>query len=347
MNKNTVIIIALLFLFSCQTEQDQKVTQDPQEIIAVKIAYPQPYSQVQTIKTSGQITAKNNTKYSFKIGGVVKSILVEEGDKISKGQKLATLYTDEIDAQVQQAELALSKAKRDEARIRTLYQDSIATLEAFQNTQTAMEVAERTLSQIQFNQKYTVIYASDNGYITDKFANIGEVVAPGSPLLISSDASNTKGYLLECGLTDREWVNVEVGDSCHIEIDAYPDKSFRGIVTSKSFRADPVSGAFRVELKMLNPEDELAIGMYGSAMINSRKSIEGYTIPYSALILANGKEGQVNTVNNEGQLKRNVVVISELMDDQVLISEGVDKDDRIVITNSAFLNSSSTIKIID
>lgn len=347
MKKLSILFLSLIVFYACQEEQNKKDDSETQEVIAVKTGYPEPYSQPLFINTSGQITAKTNTKYSFKIGGVVQSILVEEGDRVTRGQKLATLHTDEIDAQVQQAELAVSKAKRDETRARTLYQDSIATLEDFQNAQTALEVAERKLRQVKFNQKYAVIYAVDNGYITDKLANDGEVVSPGNPLLITSDASSANGYVLECGLTDREWASVASGDRCTIQIDAYPGKTYHGKVSSKSFRADPVSGAFRVELKLTNLTDDLAIGMYGSANIQTNKTIDGFTVPYKALILANGKKGQVHTINNDGKPERKSVIVKELLNDKVLLSDGVGIDDRIIISNSAFLTPSSSINIID
>ncbi|MFX5789426.1 hypothetical protein ABTE25_20235, partial [Acinetobacter baumannii] len=84
-----------------------------------------------------------------------------------------------IESQLQQAKLAFEKAERDFARVKNLYQDSVATLEQYQNAKTGLDVAKRTVDLVQFNKQYTAIYAQADGFVTKKLANAGEVIAAG------------------------------------------------------------------------------------------------------------------------------------------------------------------------
>src|SRR5690606_4192758 len=167
----TFISITILVLeVGCESKSATQ-SQVPTEIIPVKTIPIVPDSAQQKIVVSGQFTTDDEVKLSFKITGIVKSILVEEGDAIRKGQLLATLDQTEISSQVLQAKLAYEKAERDYSRTQNLYADSVATLEQLQNSKTALEIAQQQLKAAKFNQSHTEIRAPKNGFVLKKLAN--------------------------------------------------------------------------------------------------------------------------------------------------------------------------------
>jgi len=339
-----LVVIALL---ACSKDQKETPTSLAKEqVIPVTQSTAREVSQSTIIRTTGLIKAGSTTKYAFKIGGVVQSLYVDEGDRIKKGQLLATLYQDEIDAQYQQAQLAEEKARRDFARVETLYQDSIATLENYQNVKTQLEVAQKTKDQLRFNKQYARVYANADGYIIRKLSNVGEVVGPGSPIFISNDATNSKGYVLECTVNDRQWVQLAKGDKGEITLDAYPGVKIQGTVDNKSVQADPVSGAFRVEVKLSPVRQDLATGMYGRVDIITKESSSAVAIPYQALVQANGNIGYVY-LSNSGKVERRKVVVLDIQSDQVLLASGITAGESVIVGNSAFLSPKSQIKIIE
>jgi multidrug efflux pump subunit AcrA (membrane-fusion protein) len=93
------------------------------------------------------------SKPAFKTGGVIERTFFKEGDHVQEGQLLATLHMAEINAQVDQARKGVEKTTRDLARVKNLYADSVATLEQYQNVQTANDVSNETLKIALFNQK--------------------------------------------------------------------------------------------------------------------------------------------------------------------------------------------------
>ncbi|MEM9837194.1 MAG: efflux RND transporter periplasmic adaptor subunit [Bacteroidota bacterium] len=334
---------------ACHPAEEQATEEDiisEEVVIPVTLTPAVAVSEAVEIASSGTIIPSSSTKYGFKIGGVVGRVLVDEGDRIRKGEVLAILLVDEIDAQLQQAELGLAKAKRDLARVENLYRDSIATLEDFENVKTQVDLATETVTQVEFNKRYTKIYASTDGYITRKLVNPGEVIGPGTPVLVANNATSNKGYTLQCSLNDRQWAQVKVKDACRIQLDAYPDLAIVGRVSTKSVQADPASGAFRVEIDLPPVKKDLATGMFGKVTITTGQSVNGISVPYAALVQANGRDGFVYITEDGTSVKRVAVRIADISTDGVLIAAGLAAGQQIVSSNSAFLSPEATIKVI-
>jgi multidrug efflux system membrane fusion protein len=84
---------------------------------------------VPPIDTNGLVVTKYEMRLSFKMGGVVRRIHVQEGDVVKKGQRLAEIELTEVSAQVEQARQMADKAERDLKRGENLYADQVISLE--------------------------------------------------------------------------------------------------------------------------------------------------------------------------------------------------------------------------
>jgi RND family efflux transporter MFP subunit len=316
-------------------------TSDP---IPVKVIALAKSSSDAHIITSGRITTDDEATLGFKTGGVVKAVYVREGDKVSKGQVLATLDLTEIDAVAVQAKLGLEKAERDLARIRNLYKDSVATLEQLQNTETAYELAKAQLNSVNFNRSFSQIKAPTAGYILKKFVNPGQVVGIGDPVLRTNGAGSSQ-WILRSGVSDKQWSNIRVGDEATIVVDAFPDKTFKGKVIRKSETADAATGAFTVEIGLAKSAVNFATGMFASANVQTSLKSSSWTIPYDAVLDANGKEGFVFTTNDSKTAVKTPVVIESFNNESILISSGLENADALIVAGSAYLTDQSPITI--
>ncbi len=339
------ILFAASFL-ACKTSTQKKpMINNAGETIAVKTFLINTQQKGVSVEATGILSSENDIKYAFKIGGVVNKIFVNEGAYFKKGQLLATLKLDEIDAGYAQAKLGLDKAGRDLKRVTNLYKDSVATLEQLQNTQTAYAIAQKQLEGIAFNKDYTKIYASNDGFVIKKLANEGEIVASGMPIVAVSD-NQPQSWVIKLGLSDKDWAKVAEGDKAQIILDAYPNQHFQGTVFRKLLAADQVSGSFLVDIKLKAGTTRLALGMFGKASIIT-KSVQAYqSIPYDALVEADGQTAYVFVPLPNGRVKKQAIEIASFNNDFVLVKSGLQKVNAIVVTNTAFLNEQSNITII-
>jgi membrane fusion protein, multidrug efflux system len=340
----TVAVISI-FITACGTKANNLKPTNKSQAIPVKLAPINSDSNTSAIHVSGVLSTEEEAKLSFKMGGVIESITVKEGGPVKKGQLLATLKSTEIDAQVAQAQLALQKAQRDYQRASNLYKDSVATLEQFQNAKTGVDVAQRTLQQVSFNHQYSKIYAVADGFIVKKILNEGEVVSSGTAVLHMSAVSPSSKWILRAGVADREWAAIEMGNEATVTIDAFPGKKFPAHVSSKSLSADANSGSFEIEMKIDFKNEQPALGMFGKASIVPSKTTTGFSIPYEALLEANGKTAYVFVTDDQKTVKRIPVTIESIDNNKVYISDGLQGYQHIVVSGSAYLNEKSHIAV--
>ncbi|NJK86041.1 MAG: biotin/lipoyl-binding protein [Bacteroidales bacterium] len=115
---------------ACSTKETPKENEKKIKVGVRKIGEEYIYLPV---RTSGRLTAESEQKLSFRTGGIIKRILVKEGQEVSPGETIAELNLSEIKPQVSMARQAFDKASRDLQRAENLFNDSVATLEMFQN----------------------------------------------------------------------------------------------------------------------------------------------------------------------------------------------------------------------
>jgi len=346
MNKTLKISMLSLFLImSCKEERKEVKPFESAEVIPVKTASVGSLALAGNISASGLVTTENETTYSFKIGGVVSGVYVEEGQFFRKGQLLATLDETEIRAGLNQSDLNVQKNERDYRRATNLYKDSVYTLEQVQNTRTGLDIARRQKDAVAFNARYAKIYASSDGFVSQKIVNKGEIVGPGSPVLMINETSHNNNYLLKVGLTDTEWASTKIGQKAVVTLDGYPGKKFDAFVFRKSQAADMALGSFQVELKLTMNDSKPAVGMFGKAEIQTDHSEDFIVVPYNSLLEADGNRAFVFVVENS-KVKKRPITIAKFENSKVFVQDGLQKSDKIVISNSAYLNEQSNIKII-
>lgn len=338
--------IAITSFIGCNSKS--KPTPFPTgEVIAVQVATAGSTTQTDSIEVTGVLATEQEARYSFKIGGVVDRVFVTEGQSFRKGQLLATLLLTEISKQQEQANLGLEKAKRDYDRARNLYADSVATLEQVQNAETGVNIARKSADIVAFNQQYARIYAPVDGFVTRRLASEGEIVGPGTPVLLANETGSNAPWVLRVGVTDQVWAQTTTGQIARVKLDAFRDAILTGTVGRKSLTADPYSGSFQLEIKIPTPKLPLALGMFGRAwLVNPAQTSNRLEIPYSALVEANGNEAFVFVVQDSNRVRKAPIQLASIHSNRVQIASGISPTDRIVISNTAFLNEQSTISII-
>jgi RND family efflux transporter MFP subunit len=350
---NAVTKIPLLFVIvslvvqSCSEKSEENKLSKAGEFVPVRVASLRNNNVSDSIVTTGLLFTEQEARLSFKIGGIVHQIFVDEGQHFKKGQLLAVIKTNEIDAQLEQARLALEKARRDHVRTENLYKDSIATLEQFQNSQTALQLAQKTFDQIAFNRGYASIYAPAEGFVTKKIVNEGEIVTAGMPVLAISKIGHKSNWILKAGVTDEQWERIKINEPAAVQFDAFPGRRFDATVIRKSQAADPASGSLQVEIQIKFNQEKPAVGMFGKAVIHTQKQSAFNLIPYDAVIEADGNKAFVFSPSGNNEVKKIPVFIQSFNKDHVVIrGDSLNGANQIIISNSAFLNEQSKIIIV-
>jgi RND family efflux transporter MFP subunit len=343
----TTVALALV-LFSC--DKSEKANEAPaidDAAVAVRMTEVTEGNFSMPVISSGLITTGTESRLSFKTGGVVTGILVEEGQTVKKGQILATLDQTEIGAQVSQAKNNLDKTRRDLERVERLFKDSAATLEQYQNVKTAYDVANESSRIASFNQAYSTIRANANGKVIRKFVNEGELVSGGSPVLTINSADDND-WIVRIGLPDVDWVRIKKGDKAIVRTDAYPGEKFDATVSLINEGADVVSGLYVVEVKISPKGRKLATGLVANVEIVPSQLQKLKSIPIEAVVEGSGSNAFVFIVSDDQKTVKKIPVhIAYLSDNKAMISGGLDNITKVITAGSAFLTENSTIKVVE
>lgn len=341
----TVGFLLLLTVAACGPKKQDTTALSTGNAVPVTLMPLEATDTIETVAVTGTFTTDDETILAFKNGGIVQQIDVKEGEAFKKGQLLATLEPAEINTAVRQSQLALQKAERDYKRAQQLYLDSVATLEQLENAQTAFEAAQQDTERANYQVRHASIHAAFDGYVLQRSANAGQVVGPGTPVLLVS-GSGRGGWLLRTGVSDKQWSAIQVGDRATVTRDAANNIPLTATVQRKSEGIDPQSGTFTIYLKLENEQlSSLASGMFGKAEIHLSAKKGGWFIPYDALLDGDAGTGYV-FITNDGQTAQRVPVqVGEINKDHVVVTGGLERAKSLIVSGSPYLRDGSTITV--
>ncbi|WP_028524158.1 efflux RND transporter periplasmic adaptor subunit [Runella limosa] len=338
-------LLLSLLLISCnkKDETQQKNPETDEVLVPVSLTKVDQATRSESIVASGLVASSEEARLSFKIGGIIQKIYVTEGQKVSKGQLLASLNTTEIDAQVNQAKYGVEKSERDFKRVENMLKDTAATLEQMQNVTTALDIAKQNLQIAQFNRSYAQIISPIDGAVVKKMGNEGELTGPGTPIFYIT--SNRQGdWVVRVGVSDKDWARLKVGDKANVQLDAYPSEAFSGSITKLAPAADPMNKLYEIEVRIAPKGKRLATGLFAKVELKPVQSRTYTVVPLEAIVEGNGKEAFIYVLaETRKKVKRLPVQIGFVDGDKVLITNGLEGISEVITSGSAFLTESSTV----
>lgn len=336
-----VVLLGAVFIAGCRNETEKKaVVQVP----AVNVTDVSSETVSIPVQSGGILLPTEEMRLSFKTGGIVMQVMAEEGERVMKGDVLATLNLSEINAQVDLARSGFDKAQRDYNRARNLHADSVATLEQMENAATALSVARSNLEIARFNQTHSKITAPDNGIILKQFVRQNELVAPGYPVFLFGTSG--KNWKVKTGISDRDIVKIIIGDSAVVTTDAWPGVSFPAIVEQIGEMADPLTGTYDTELLLMDKGYRLAAGFVVSVRIFPSDTESLMLVPVESVVEADGETGYVFSVDDSSRVHKIRVRVLTLLGDKAAIRSENRQLSRIVTGGAAYLRDGESVRII-
>src|SRR6266446_3663694 len=320
MNRFALTLLLSLVLAACG--RGRAVAPPAGDAVVVRVAPVSVDRIAPPVTASGTLGAKEEVTLSFKVGGVVSRIFVDEGRAVRAGDTLAELDLSEIDAAVVRARSAAEKAER---------------------AQTGRDVAHAELETTLFNRRYAVIVAPASGLILRRSAEPGELVQAGRAILTLG--SHARGVVVRAGLADREVVRIGRGDRAVVRFDALPERAFEGAVTEIAGAADPLTGTYRVEVTV-PAASGLASGLIGRVEIRPGAARPLTLVPIGALLEADGVSATVYALAPDGRhAERRGVRIAFLAGDRVAIASGLEGVAAVVTDGAAYLDDGAALAV--
>jgi RND family efflux transporter MFP subunit len=176
--------------------------------------------------------------------------------------------------------------------------------------------------------------------------NEGELAASGAPVFLFNGTAGND-WVIRFGVSDKDWAVLKKGDKATVEIDAYPNKTFTGIITEIAQGADASSGTYEIEVKVLPNGERFAAGLFSTVKLRPAAEQTVTLVPVEALTEANDKTGYVYTVNADGKtVTKNKVAIAFLENNKAAIISGLDSVHEVITEGVGYLTDKAVVKVI-
>lgn len=254
----------------------------------------------QSVTANGQITPIKTVTVGSQVSGIITKILVDFNSSVTKGQVVAQIDPSTYEQSLIQAEAdmandkaALSLAQLNHDRNKELlaanalpkadYESSAVALEQAQATVKSREAA---LKKAQVDLERTIIYSPIDGTVITRAVDVGQTVAASmnTPTLFTI-AQDLKQMNIEAAVSEADIGGVTEGQSVNFTVDAYPNRTFSGLITQVRYAASTNENVVNYTTIVAVNNDDLRLrpGMTANATIITAQRKDVLRIPNAAL----------------------------------------------------------------
>lgn len=267
-----------------------------------------------------------------KVAGYLRTLTVDKGDPVRKGQLLAVIDSPELDHQVANARATYNLALITDRRDQTLAAQEVVPKQTADESHAAVLQDKAALDQLTVTQQYQKIYAPFDGVVTARYVDPGPLIpqsttlTSNSPILALATLSPVRIYA-DVPQDIAPYLNN--GDAVTIAVSQYPGRVFEGNVTRHPEALTSSTRTMLAEVDLPNDDHALLPGMYVTLNFRVSTPAGPPLVPDDALIFRDGKP-YVPTVQND-RLK--LIEVSLGYDDgvNVEIPQGLEADDMVAL----------------
>jgi RND family efflux transporter MFP subunit len=336
------------------------------------------------LQATGYITARRQATVSTQITGTLTQVLIEEGDRVEKGQVIARLEDSSLraglnvaqaniqsaQAQVAHAQAQLAQATADSRRQDELAASGMVSKQAAEQARTAVatfaaqldarrreaDAARAQLASAQVNYDYTYVRAPFAGIVTAKTAQVGEIVSP-----LSAGGGFTRTGVGTIVDMDSLEVGVDVNESfigqvkadmpAEAVLDAYPDWKVPAHVIAIVPSADRGKATVKVRVALeqkdarMVPDMGVRVSFLGSKpAATPAQAPKGVLVPPQAVVQRDG-QSVVFVVADGKAVQRSVKPAPQDLGSMKLLPDAVKVGERVVVSPPPSLKDGSDVSI--
>ena len=285
-----------------------------------------------TVSATGTIAAVNSVDVSSKITGLIAAVKVNENDTVKAGQIMIVLDDTSQKAQVAQTRAQLTNAAANYERSKQLAAIGGVAIQQLDADRTTYSVAQATYDNAVSQYDDTIIRAPIDGLVIGKPIPAGQTVAPGisNPMVLLTVADLSK-MQIQVQVDESDIGRVKLGQKIDFTVDAYPGKTFTGVVSLISQKAVIQQNViyYTVYVNVDSSQGLLFPTMTARVTIKVGESRNTLIVPLSAIKETKGQKYVQVMVDGKPQ---SVQVQPGLADDEkVEILSGIQEGDQIVL----------------
>jgi RND family efflux transporter MFP subunit len=333
--KSQYLYIAAMatLLWSCSSSETKEDTTEQLPRIEVDVAHSRNVAQVKTY--TANVEADNINNISPSSPNRIKTITVEVGDRVRKGQTLATL--DPVN--INQTKLNLEQTKREYDRAVTLLEIGAGTQQTVEQLKTQLDVAQTQYNNLLEN---AVLTSPINGVVTERNYDPGDM-SSSLPILTVGQLSPIVKVMIN--VSENDLTLVRAGMPVDVTFDAFPGETFNGKIERIHPTVDTATRTFSVEVQISNRDERILPGMFARVEINLGNK-DNVVVPDRAIVKQTGSGNRYVYVYRNGTVSYHKVELGQRLDDAYELLSGINDGDTVVIAGQTKLADGVKAEIV-
>lgn len=298
------------------------------------------------IEIQGNVETKQNLILYPEMGGKLKSMIVKEGQKVSKGQTIAIIDDSGIKEQVAQLEANAALAKTTFERQERLWNQKIGSEIQYLQAKAAYEANSKAVAQVKKQLKKAKITAPFSGIIDDIITDEGSFVSPGQTPIIRLVNLNNMTINAEIPETFVRFIKQGKKVKAYFPV---LDIQAETIITQAGNFINPNNRKFKVEMeipKNINAKPNMTVHLY----VNDYNNEKAFLIPQSIISENEKNEKYIYVAIKDGKryfAKKNFIKTGRSSKNDIEVLEGLSNQSHVIIEGARTVREGQEVKILN
>lgn len=292
-----------------------------------------------TLLTYTSLEAERHVDVVSRTQGLVKSILVEEGDRVTEGQPLAQLDTDALELTLREREVNMNSLESNYKRSQELVEQELLSSQEFEQTKFQYEAAATQYESAKLQLEYATIRSPFSGIITERLVEVGNLVNANDVVFRTADLDP---LLARIHVPEKDIGQVRPGQSVRINVEG-SDQTHTGRVSLISPIVDPESGTVKVTVEIRDRMGTLRPGMFTT--VNLVIAIQENVLQVEKKALVAEAEGSYAFLFQDGTAEKRLLEIGIAEGDYVEVLSGLSDGDSIITVGQEGLRNGAPVRI--
>lgn len=266
----------------------------------------------------------------------IKTIAVEVGDHVRKGQTLVTLDRAASD----QLKINLEQIKREYDRAVQLLEIGAGTQQSVDQLKAQLDAAA---SQYENLIENTVLTSPINGVVTERNYDPGDMTG-NLPVLTVGQLSPVVKVMIN--VTESDLSKLKAGMPVSVAFDAFPDEKFEGKISRIYPTVDTATRTFRTEIIIPNSSERIIPGMFARVSVNLGER-NNVVVPDRAIVKQTGSGNRYVYILHNGTVSFERVELGRRLDDAYELLSGVNSGDTVIISGQTRLADGVEVEVIN
>ncbi len=334
MKKIHYIAAAALTLAACGKNESDKTVEVQEELplVVIDVAHSQDVAQSKSY--TANVEAENVNNIAPATPNRIKTIAVDAGDRVTKGQTLVTLDRANID----QLRINLEQIEREYNRAVQLLEIGGGTQQAVDQLKAQLDAARSQYDNLLEN---TVLTSPITGVVTARNYDPGDMTG-NLPVLTVGQLSPVVKVLI--GISENDMALVRKGMPVTVALDAFPDETFEGTVNRIYPTIDTSTRTFMAEVRIANPGERIKPGMFARVGFDMGTK-HNVVVPDRAVVKQTGSGNKYVYTYSNGRVAYKKVELGQRLGDSYELLSGINDGDTVVIAGQSRLADNVPVQI--